>query len=335
MFNPNGQTLASGSIDGTVKVWRVNDGKLLHSLNHEITSTLTSPVNGKVLKIWNTKTSFSGVSFSPDGKILAGAGNTAVIKLWDAINGTEIRILTGHQYECLSVAFSPDGKILACGSRDGTIKLWEVESGKELRTLTGHSDDVKSVAFNNDGKILASGSLDGTVKLWELATGKELADLTAFDDEWLVATPDGRFDTNKSLDQIQDLHWNLPNEPLKAFPLEIFMRQYYEPGLLQRVLNGEQFKPLPSIADINRVQPKVVIKEIKPAASAADFDLVDVTIEVESVMDNVSVSATERTKTKQLISGAYDLRLFRDGQLVGVSAPPSKSIKFSRRIRIR
>jgi uncharacterized caspase-like protein len=154
-------------------------------------------------------------------------------------------------------------------------------------------------------------------------TNKLLASLIALDEsDWIVTTPEGRFDTNKSLDNIEGVHWVVNNEILNPLPLDVFMRQYYEPNLLQRVLAGEQFKPLPSIAEINRVQPKVVIKEIKSTENA--LGLVDVTVEVESITEDVTVSATDKTKKDKKISGAYDLRLFRDGQLVGVSAPKDK-----------
>jgi hypothetical protein len=119
------------------------------------------------------------------------------------------------------------------------------------------------------------------------------------------------------LNKIEGLIWVLPDQPLIPKPLELYMRQYYEPGLLPRVLRcaeenncDAEFKPLPSIAEINRVQPRVEIKEIRARANEAD--LVDVVVEVES--------RTEEIAGKKLTSGVYDLRLFRDGQLVGTSA---------------
>ena len=312
-FSPNGRTLASGSRDKTIKLWNVESGTLL--------STLTGHLD------W-----VYSVSFSRDGKTLVSAGNDKTIKLWNVESGTLLRTIRDSS-DSNSVSFSPVGQMLASGSGNSMIKLWDVESGTLLKTLTGHSHYVYSVSFSPDGKLLASGSNDRTTKIWDVVTGKELCSLIALEkDDWVVTTPEGRFDTSKNLDQIEGLHWIISDDPLKPLPLEIFMRDYYEPQLLTRLLKchnvgncGEEFKPVRDISRLNRVQPKVAIK-IKAAAGATD--LVDVTVEVESMTDDVSISATDRTKKKRLSSGAFDLRLFRDGQLVGVSTPKDKLSAF-------
>jgi len=241
--------------------------------------------------------------------------------------------IISHRNSIWSIAFAPDEKTIASGSTDHTIKLLNIESGAEIKTLEGHSGWISSVAFAPNGKMLASGSYDSKIKIWDTSTGKELATLIALDEtDWVINTPDGRFDTDKNLDKIEGLVWTLPDQPLVPKTLDIFMRQYYEPNLLQRVLKcnedkkpdgtnscDKEFKPLPSIVEINRVQPKVAIKEIKPTSINAD--LADVTIEVESVTEDINISATDETQKKRLSSGVYDLRLFRDGQLVGDSVP--------------
>ncbi len=48
-------------------------------------------------------------------------------------------------------------------------------------------------------------------------------------------TPDGRFDTN-NLDETKYLHLVMPDAPLTPVPLEAFIRQYYEPRLLARIM---------------------------------------------------------------------------------------------------
>ena len=60
----------------------------------------------------NSTLSFSSVSFSPDGKIIAAASSDGVIKLWDRLSGREIKTLEGHTQRIRSVSFSPDGKLL-------------------------------------------------------------------------------------------------------------------------------------------------------------------------------------------------------------------------------
>jgi WD40 repeat protein/tRNA A-37 threonylcarbamoyl transferase component Bud32 len=153
-FNPNGQRLASGSIDGTVKVWDAATGQEIRTLKGH-----TSPV-------------FS-VAFSPDGTRIVSGSWVGMVKVWDAATGQEKLSLTGNIYDVISLAISIDGKRILSGSRDGTLKVWDAATGKEKLTLKGHSGVVSSVAFSSDGRRIASGSWDGMVKAWDAATGEE------------------------------------------------------------------------------------------------------------------------------------------------------------------
>jgi hypothetical protein len=160
------------------------------------------------------------------------------------------------------------------------------------------------------------------VTLYERKTRRELATLIALDQtDWVVITPDGRFDTNK-LERPQGLHWVLPEVSLRAFSFESFMRDYYEPNLLQRVLRcneagtcGKEFKAIRNLSALNRTQPRVSITQIEPASSPS---AVEVSVEVEDVLSNYQKDGQE------LASNVYDVRLFRDGQLVGHSTPDEK-----------
>ncbi|MBD2184912.1 serine/threonine-protein kinase [Aerosakkonema funiforme] len=150
-FSPDGQTLASGSFDDTIKIWDIRSGKLK--------TTLTGHSN------W-----VRSVAFSPDGQTLASGSRDNTIKIWDIRSGQLKTTLTGHSDNVNSVAFSPDGQTLASGSDDKTIKIWDIHSGQLKTTLTGHSNDVNSVAFSPDGQTLASsGSYDNTIKLWRIS----------------------------------------------------------------------------------------------------------------------------------------------------------------------
>jgi WD40 repeat protein len=355
-FSPDGKTLASGAGDGTIKLWDVTNGTELRTLlehSGEVFSLAFSP-DGKTLasgagdgtiKLWDVtnrtelhtltghSSAVESVVFSPDGKTLAsGSGRTLghinedktlkllkdkTIKLWDVSSGTELRTFTGHSSGVLSVAFSPDGKTLASGSEDHTIKLWEVESGRE-RTLSGHTGWVHSVAFSPDGKTLASGSGDTKIKLWDVQSGRELGSLIALNqNDWAIVTPDGRFDTDL-LDHTEGLHWVMKDAPMTTLPLEIFMRDYYEPGLLPRLLKcttdkehpcDKEFKPVRDISTLNRVQPPV---EIKNVSMPDPEGYVNVTVAVGRSEGKFLEGGKEISRTTDV----YDVCLFRDGQLV-------------------
>lgn len=189
------------SPDGTVLAVATPNGILLYDTStYETIELLTANNHG-----------ISSISFSPDGKTLAGGGADKIVYLWDYRTGKRKQSFIGHKGSIINVVFSYDGKLLASASIHDT-NLWDVNAGIHKQTvnrytyvrsklwlnndevihasaegtktllsdlmtrkvkmgLGGHKKSVKSISFSPDGKTMASGSWDKTIRLWNLPEG--------------------------------------------------------------------------------------------------------------------------------------------------------------------
>ncbi|KAF9231681.1 quinon protein alcohol dehydrogenase-like superfamily [Melanogaster broomeanus] len=155
IFSPDGQRIASGSNDNTIRIWDVHNAQ-----------AIGGPLEGHSRVV-------TCVAFSPDSKTIASVSSDATMRLWDIELGNLSLAPIQHNSRIHAVSYSPDGKTICTGSEDGTISLWHAITGNLIiGPLRGHRMDVSSIAFSPDGKRMLSGSYDQTLKVWDSTTGE-------------------------------------------------------------------------------------------------------------------------------------------------------------------
>jgi len=157
-WSPDGQMIASGSLDGTACLIEASTGNLHKRLVGHGEGVLV-------------------VAFSPDSSRLVTASSDRKAMVWDVDRGALLRPLEGHGGVICAASFSPDGRHVVTASWDRTARIWDLMSGQHL-TLTGHGDEVLSAVFSSDGGWVATGSRDGTARLWDARTGQSLCALS-------------------------------------------------------------------------------------------------------------------------------------------------------------
>jgi tetratricopeptide (TPR) repeat protein len=174
-----------GSPDGTVRVWRLADGK---------------PV-GEPLRGHDGRPLSVAAGVLPDGtpvtvsggdnpsvqvtwwKITLSGGGDPSVRVWRLVGGRPVgKPLRGHEGAVYAVAVGalPDGTpVIVSGSDDWTVRVWRLDNGRPVgEPLRGHEDAVRAVAVGAlpDGTpVIFSGSDDWTVRVWRLADGTQLA----------------------------------------------------------------------------------------------------------------------------------------------------------------
>ncbi|WP_235984611.1 nSTAND1 domain-containing NTPase [Mesorhizobium neociceri] len=137
-FSPDGQLVATASLDHTARIWSVKDGSTVAILKGHSDELTT-------------------VSFSQDGLSALTASRDGTVRIWGVPDGTERTVLRGHSGGVNSAQLSANGLYVVTASfEDRTVRLWAVQSGRQMAVLFSPDEENKRpaltrAAFNSDG----------------------------------------------------------------------------------------------------------------------------------------------------------------------------------------
>lgn len=153
VFSPDGGWFAAGSLDGEIRLEKVNGP-------------------GQTVQLVGSSEAVSSLSYSSDGVKLVSGSVDGSMRIWSVPEGILTQTIQ-TKTRIRGLVLSPDGKTIAeCSELDKAIRLWDVQSGKVVKTLTGHKGPVETLFYSLDGKTLFSGSGDHNAILWDLQSGK-------------------------------------------------------------------------------------------------------------------------------------------------------------------
>jgi WD40 repeat protein len=200
-ISPDGQLLASGGGDDTIRLWRLPEGRALRTLEGH-TGAVTC------------------LAISPRGRVLVSGSQDRTVRFWELPDGNPLPPSwrpNAAPVTCLAV--SPRGKVVASGDESGRVwlwgladgqtlqylmpgslasaflpKAWSFADGQKLQCLNDYPAPVRCLAVSPDGRLLASANWSGGIRLWGLPKGEPLDSLTGYFGAvaCLAFSPDGR-----------------------------------------------------------------------------------------------------------------------------------------------
>lgn len=169
-FDREGKHVLGMYFGGTLRVWEVETGTEIPSLNRHDVHRAT---------------------YSPDGKWIATAENGATVHVMSAATGVPVTPEIKLMYRVTHLVFSPDSARLLTADEGGVARLWNTASAVAVTPPLEHRGRVMNGAFSPDGSMVVTVSTD--VRVWDAATGVPLAPPRNDDVRYAEFSPNGHW----------------------------------------------------------------------------------------------------------------------------------------------
>ena len=184
VLSPSAELVAVATEDHEIRFWSVESGTSVHTLTGHLEEVeqLSFSGNGEQIiavgplmtTVWNVESGRSfgttraknavSVTYSPDGKRLAAAGDDGLVRMWDAASGELVKTLDRKGGAVQLVVYSPDGRYIAGGGgelfSDETVRVWDAANGELVATFNRGGAGVGSIVYSPDGRYIASGRIE-------------------------------------------------------------------------------------------------------------------------------------------------------------------------------
>ncbi len=202
-WSPDGDRLALGDWDGTIRILRSMDGTVVQTLPghaEQVQSVAWSPDGTKIassafsVKVWRVVDRMllndlsaagqwiNSLQFSPDGKVLAASSADGKIEVWQISDGQRIAEFPVSTFgDSNVIVFAPDGSFLAVAEQS-QLSLWHLNEDKPFQQLPISEAGVVTLRISPDGSLLSCGLTNGTIQLWQIPEGKLIGTLMSGND---------------------------------------------------------------------------------------------------------------------------------------------------------
>jgi WD40 repeat protein len=195
-------TMVSGSIDNTIRIWKISTGETLLIINvgvqvnmvkvfsieyKQIVCCTSQSINlqiydyqtGALNRTLNGHSNYVRSIEMLSEQFMASGGDDQKLIIWDLSSYTIKYTLTGHTSAVYCIK-RLSSSLIASGYWNGKIIIWNWLTGEQIFNLTGHTDKFYSNSLDlYDKQTLISGSVDKTVKFWNITNGELIRSINA------------------------------------------------------------------------------------------------------------------------------------------------------------